>query len=213
MSISSLRRYQRPRGAPRFADLPPDQRAVAEAHYERLCARWGDDLPQWRRAILVGRAKDLVLRPRDANWGRELRKRRQQTAAPVVNTSTALAPPPLRPAPATPPSDPRASPPAQVASSTEAVSVVSPRAPAKMASSPLPTNKVASSLSAPSTLTPPSPHAVHLDIRGLTASGRDGADPARRLAPLRGVIPTARDTDSRLLPAQQTQHHRALPTD
>ena len=24
MSISSLRRYQRPRGAPRFADLPPD---------------------------------------------------------------------------------------------------------------------------------------------------------------------------------------------
>ena len=50
-----------------------------------------------------------------------------------------------------------------------------------MASSPLPTNKVASSLSAPSTLTPPSPHAVHLDIRGLTASGRDGADTARRL--------------------------------
>ncbi len=28
---------------------------------------------------------------------------------------------------------------------------------------------------------PPSPHAVRLDIRGITASGRDGADTAQRI--------------------------------
>ena len=181
MSISALKQYQRPRGAGRFADLPPDQRAEAEGHYQRLCAKWRDDLPQWRKAILVGRAKDLVLRPRDTGWGRALRKgRRRQPPAPAVSTSTAPVPPPLQPASATPPSDARASPTAQVASSTEAVRVASPRAPAKMVSSPARTN-AASSLSEPSTLPPPSPHAVRLDVRGLTASGRDGADTARRL--------------------------------
>jgi hypothetical protein len=77
VQISSLRHYQRRRGAGRFDDLPPDLRAAAEAHYQRLCRRWGDNLPQWRRAILIGRAKDLVLRPRDANWGRKLRKARR----------------------------------------------------------------------------------------------------------------------------------------
>jgi hypothetical protein len=71
--ISSLRRYQRPRRSGRFADLPLPQRAAAEAHFQRLCARWGDDLPQWRRAILVGRARDLVMRPRDCTWARRLR--------------------------------------------------------------------------------------------------------------------------------------------
>ena len=186
MRISSLRSYQRRRrDAPRFDDLPPDQRAVAEAHYQRLCSRWGDDLPQWRRAILVGRAKDLVLRPRDANWGRALRKgRRRQPAAPAVSAS---APPP---AVASPSPAARALPPTQVASLSSAAGgrLTSRHAPANMAF-PQPAhvasfpaaNHVASSRPAPSTPMPPSPHAVRLDIRGITASGRDGADTAQRI--------------------------------
>jgi hypothetical protein len=73
LRIKSLGRYQRPHRAGRFADLPLPQRDKAEAIYQRLCARWGDDLPQWRRAILAGRAKDLILRPRTDAWGRRLR--------------------------------------------------------------------------------------------------------------------------------------------
>ena len=191
MPISALKQYQRPRGTGRFADLSPDQRALAESHHARLCAKWGDDLPQWRRAILVGRAKDLVLRPRDADWGRALRKgrERQPTASPVSPSaprqrtpSAAISAqrPSARPLPLT-----------QVASSSsaDAENMASPRAPANMASptaqahgapSDLPAH-VASSLPVPSTLTPPSPHAVRLDIRGITASGRDGADSARRI--------------------------------
>ena len=40
---------------------------------------------------------------------------------------------------------------------------------------------VASSVPAPSTQAPPAPHAVRLDIRGITASGRDGADTAQKI--------------------------------
>jgi hypothetical protein len=71
--IESLKRYQRPRGQTSFANLSPSQRATAEVHYQRLCARWGDDLPPWRRAILAGRATDLALRPRNGAWARRLR--------------------------------------------------------------------------------------------------------------------------------------------
>jgi hypothetical protein len=67
--IESLKRYQRPRGQTPFANLSPSQRTTAEVHYQRLCARWGDDLPPWRRAIRAGLAKDLMLRTRNAAWG------------------------------------------------------------------------------------------------------------------------------------------------
>ena len=88
MSITGLKQYQRPRGAERFDDLPrADLRVAAEGHFRRLCAKWGDDLPQWRRAILVGRAKDLVLRPRDAAWGRRLRKGRGRPYADPAPSS------------------------------------------------------------------------------------------------------------------------------
>jgi hypothetical protein len=80
--IPSLSRYQRPRRSGRFADLRPPQRLAAEAHYQRLCARWGDNLPQWRRAILAGRAKDLVLRPRNGSWARRLRNSGKQVVTP-----------------------------------------------------------------------------------------------------------------------------------
>ncbi len=185
MPISALKHYQRPRGAGRFDDLPPDQRAAAEAHFHRLCSRWGDDLPQWRRAILVGRAKDLVLRPRDASWGRALRKgRRRQPAAPAASPSAASAQPAVAALP-----DGGASPPAQVASSADGGHVASYRARTSMASR-LPRTYMASSSSGPkvassvpesSRQTPPSPHAVRLDIRGLTARGTDGQDSAQRI--------------------------------
>ena len=179
MSISALKRYQRARGTGRFADLSPDQRAVAEAHYQRLCAKWGNDLPQWRNAILVGRAKDLVLRPRDAEWGRALQKgRRRQPAAETVSPG---APPQSPPQPGvnTPP---RAASPSRlipkVTSSSDA-GHVSYRIRAHRGS-PRPAH-VASSPPEPSTLPPPSPHAVRLDVRGLTARGTDGLDSAQRI--------------------------------
>jgi len=49
-----------------------------------------------------------------------------------------------------------------------------------VASSPPRTN-LASSGPAPSTLTPPALHAVHVTISGITASGRDGAETAQRI--------------------------------
>ena len=180
MRITSLKEYQRPRGAGRFADLPPDQRAVAAAHYQRLCARWGDDLPQWRRAILVGRAKDLVVRPRDANWGRRLRKARQrQPTAPDVSVPRQ---PPPQPGISTPPLHADGSTPVhinKVASSVSASHRAPYRTRAHMAS-PQPA-QVASSPPGASTPTSAAAHAVRLDVRGLTARGTDGLDSATRI--------------------------------
>ena len=85
--INSLKRYQARRRRERFSDLPLHERAEAERHYQRLCARWADDLPQWRRAILIGRAKDLALRPRDGNWGRQLRRRRPRAKCATPTAS------------------------------------------------------------------------------------------------------------------------------
>ena len=188
--ISALKQYQRPLGAGRFDDLRPGQRAAAEAHYQRLCAKWGDDLPQWRKAILVGRAKDLVLRPRDAEWARRLRKGRgrgRQHSASGVRPGGPPRPT-TRQGNTTLQRGDRASPPTQVASLVAAghsasyrtrANTVSP-SPANVASPP-PRPNLASSLPEPSTPAPPSPHAVRLDIRGLTASGRDGQDSAEKI--------------------------------
>jgi hypothetical protein len=168
--INSLKRYQRPHRVPRFDDLPPSQRAAAEAHFQRLCARWGDDLPQWRRAILVGRARDLVARPRDGTWARRLRNRgRTRPAAPRLST---LATPQddLRPAMTAPMS---------VAVAPAPVTMASPGEPVQVASSL--DLKVAPSLPEPSIALAPSVPAVRLDIRGISASGIDGADTAQRI--------------------------------
>ena len=191
MRITSLQPYQRPRGAGRFANLSPDQRAAAEAHYQRLCARWGDDLPPWRRAILAGRAKDLVLRPRDAAWGRRLRKARQRQPAPaVVSASTPRGSPP-QPSISTPPQDAGVSTrvhlnkvASSVNTSDEAryrtrAQMASPQ-PAQVVSSP-PEPQLASSPPGATTPTSPSLHAVRLDVRGLTARGADGQDSAQRI--------------------------------
>ena len=56
-----------------FADLTYPQRKAAEAWLYKFCKRWGTDLPQWRRAILIGTAKRLALHPPVANFGYSLR--------------------------------------------------------------------------------------------------------------------------------------------
>jgi hypothetical protein len=155
--IPSLSRYQRPRRSGRFADLPLPQRLAAEAHYQRLCARWGDDLPQWRRAILAGRAKDLVLRPRNGAWARGLRNGRK----PVVAPSQAA----LIPAPATSP-----------ALANGSAGATSERRP-NMAP-PLPPN-MASPIDGQ--VTKPTPYNSRLDVRGVTATGTDSYDTAQRI--------------------------------
>ena len=191
MRIESLQHYQRPRGAGRFDDLPSDQRAAAEAHYARLCARWGDDLPRWRKAILVGRAKDLVLRPRDAEWGRELRKQRQRRPPATDVSATVPHPSSQQPCISAPFLDAGVPTPVHISKvassantsdeapySTRALTV--PPQPAQVTSSP-PEPKLASSPPGASTLTSPSLHAVRLDVRGLTARGTDGQDSAQRI--------------------------------
>ena len=190
MRIESLQQYQRPRGAGRFADLPPGARVVAEEHYQRLCSRWGDDLPPWRRAILAGRAKDLVLRPRDAEWARRLRKVRGRGRQHSASGVSPVGPPrpTTRQGNTTLQRGDRASRSAQVASLVAAGHSASYRtrshtvspSPANVASPP-PRPNLASSPPEPSTPAPPSPHAVRVDIRGLTASGRDGADTAQKI--------------------------------
>ena len=124
--ISSLQRYQRPRRSGRFDHLPPPQRAIAEAHYQRLCARWGDDLPQWRRAIRALAGRETWLCTRDATWARQLRRRgKTRTVGPIVRT---LVPPPTdeRAAAAAMPTLPPipAQPSANVASSFQRISTL-----------------------------------------------------------------------------------------
>ena len=69
------RRSQRkPRGSDPFVDLPLSQRVKAEAEFRRLCEKWSGNLPSWRRAILAGVARRLVLHPHDSEWGRRMRR-------------------------------------------------------------------------------------------------------------------------------------------
>lgn len=168
MRIESLRKYQRRRRSGRFDDLPPPQRAAAEAHYHRLCARWGENLPQWRRAILVGRAKDLAIRPRDEAWARRLR--RQGKTRSVTPLPSALASAENQPRAATQPV-PNPHLPVELASCSE---------PIKLASSS-PVVKMASSLAEPSISPTPAAHTVRLDVRGVTPSGVDGYDTSQRI--------------------------------
>jgi hypothetical protein len=47
----------------------------------RFCRRWGNDLPSWRYALLVGQAKRLALHPPDSAWGRRMLAKRGGLAA------------------------------------------------------------------------------------------------------------------------------------
>src|SRR5580693_1621521 len=55
-----------------FSDLTWLQQQAAQAWYWKFCARWGSDLPQWRRGILIGVARRLALNPPPAGWAKWL---------------------------------------------------------------------------------------------------------------------------------------------
>ena len=80
--ISALDPYRRP-SAPggAFASLPYEARRRAEQFLWKWCQKWGTDLPPWRFAILVARARRLALHPLTSAWGKQMRCRRGGLAA------------------------------------------------------------------------------------------------------------------------------------
>lgn len=60
-----------------FSDLPFPLQVQAQLEFNRLCQRWKHPLPQWRRALLVSRARWIVKHPgcRTSEWGREMRRK------------------------------------------------------------------------------------------------------------------------------------------
>lgn len=55
-----------------FADLTWPQQQAAQQWLAKFFARWGSDLPPWRRAILTGVAKRLALYPPGPKFARSL---------------------------------------------------------------------------------------------------------------------------------------------
>ena len=76
MRIPQLDKYRDRNPNGYFHDLPPDVRTRAYQWLSRFCERWGDDLPAWRFAILVGQARRLALNPPDSSWGRRMLAKR-----------------------------------------------------------------------------------------------------------------------------------------
>ena len=52
-----------------FADLTWEQQRAAEKWLHKFCAKWGNDLPPWRRGILTGVARRLAKNPPPEGWG------------------------------------------------------------------------------------------------------------------------------------------------
>jgi hypothetical protein len=55
-----------------FANLTWEQQRVAEQWLWKFCKRWEGNLPNWRRAILIGVAKRLAVNPPVKNFARAL---------------------------------------------------------------------------------------------------------------------------------------------
>lgn len=73
--IAVLKSAERiPGGA--FSSLPFEQRKAAEAWLWKFCQKWGEDLPSWRYAILVGVAKRLAVNPPAPKFGLRLLRAR-----------------------------------------------------------------------------------------------------------------------------------------
>jgi len=81
--IPGLELYRRP--APRgnyFSDLLHyEDQQRAQQLLGKWCKKWGTDLPPWRFAILVARARRLALLPLNSAWGKRMRCRRGGLAA------------------------------------------------------------------------------------------------------------------------------------
>jgi hypothetical protein len=80
--IPALDPYRRP--APRgnyFSDLPYEAQQRAQRLLWKWFQKWGTDLPPWRLAILVARARRLALHPLTSAWGKRMRCRRGGLAA------------------------------------------------------------------------------------------------------------------------------------
>src|SRR5437879_7934258 len=65
-----------PPGSDPFKDLAEPFRTQARTIFARLCDKWSFDLPDWRKAILAGRARWLAVHPPDSAWGRSMFKKR-----------------------------------------------------------------------------------------------------------------------------------------
>ena len=55
-----------------FSDLTWVQQKAAEQWYWKFCLKWGNDLPPWRRGILIGVARRLAVKPFTAKHGLSL---------------------------------------------------------------------------------------------------------------------------------------------
>lgn len=55
-----------------FADLTWQQQRAAEQWFWKFCQKWGNDLPNWRRGILIGVARRLAKKPPTKGWGKQL---------------------------------------------------------------------------------------------------------------------------------------------
>jgi hypothetical protein len=74
--IPGLKRYQGRNPNGYFQDLPWEAQRRARSLLWRWCQKWGRNLPQWRRAILIGQAKRLALNPPTSEWGRSMLAKR-----------------------------------------------------------------------------------------------------------------------------------------
>ena len=62
----------KPKAAGPFSDLTWEQQRAAEKWYWKFCLKWGNDLPPWRRGILIGVARRLAVNTLPAGWGKRL---------------------------------------------------------------------------------------------------------------------------------------------
>lgn len=68
MRIPNFRHVKR-RRKNLFDDLPLELQWRARSWLDRFYQRWKGNLPSWRRAILIGRARWFALNPPTSKWG------------------------------------------------------------------------------------------------------------------------------------------------
>jgi hypothetical protein len=70
------KRPRRPKGKPLFDDLPLNQRARAQAIFNRLCDQSLWSVADWHRPILAGVARRLARNPYNCSsaWGKKMRR-------------------------------------------------------------------------------------------------------------------------------------------